>query len=133
VRELIHHIALALAVLALGQAALRAASYAAPRGLERLIAAIVLGVALAVTEALALGVVNLGGSTVALVIAAAATWAASMAFLARPQVGLLEELAAWWRGLDNGARLAASLAAGGAGAWLIWQLLNFSIGFDSSL
>ncbi len=58
VRELIHHVALALSVLALGQAALRIASTAAPRGLERLIAAIVIGVAIAIAEALGLGLVS---------------------------------------------------------------------------
>ena len=132
-RELLHHIALALAVLALGQAALRIASRAAPRGLERLLATVVLGVALAVSEALALGLVDLGGSTVALVAAAAVTWAVSATALPQPAPGLLEELAGWWRGLGPRERIAAAVLAGGAAGWMVWQLLNFSIGFDSSL
>jgi hypothetical protein len=133
VRELLHHIALALAVLALGQAALRIASKAAPRGLERLIATVVLGVASAVAEALALGLVSLGGSSVALVAAAAVTWALSAATLPQPSPGLLEELAGWWGGLGRHERIATAVLAGGAGGWMVWQLLNFSIGFDSSL
>jgi hypothetical protein len=133
VRELVHHIALALAVLALGQAGLRLAAGAAPRGLVRVIAAAVFGVALAIVEALGLGLLNLGGSTAALVVAAAVTWGVAVLALPRPEVPLLEELAEWWRGLDLGQRIAAAALAGGAGAWLVWQLLDFSIGFDSSL
>jgi hypothetical protein len=133
VRELLHHLALALAVVALAQAALRMAAAAAPRGLERLIATIVLTVALAIAEALALGVVDLGGNTVALTLAAVATAAAAIALLPRPEVPLLPELYDWWRGLALTQRAGAAALAGFCGAWAVWQLLHFSIGFDSSL
>jgi hypothetical protein len=133
VRELVHHVALALAVLGLGLAALRIAARAAPRGLERLIAAVVIGVALAIAETLALGLVELGGSTAALAVAAALTWAAAAVLLPRPEPSALAELADWWRGLGCGERAGAAAIAGACCAWLVWQLLDFSIGFDSSL
>ena len=53
--QVVHHLALAVAVLALGAAALRVASTAAPSGLERILAAVGLAVAAAATEALGLG------------------------------------------------------------------------------
>jgi hypothetical protein len=133
VREVLHHVALALAVLALAQAALRIATLAAPRGLERLIAAVVLGVAIAVAEALGLGLVGLGGNTVALAAAAGLTWAATLAVLPPPALPPSGELATWWRGLAAAQRVGAAALCGLGGAWAVWQLLNFSIGFDSAL
>ena len=53
--------------------------------------------------------------------------------LPQPAPGLLEELGGWWRGLGPRERIAAAVLAGAAGGWMVWQLLNFSIGFDSSL
>jgi hypothetical protein len=99
VREVLHHMALALAVLSLSQAALRVAATIAPSGLERVIVALPIGVATVITETLALGLLGLGGSTVALVAAATATWAAALALLPSPVVAVLTELAAWWRRL----------------------------------
>ena len=131
--EVVHHAALAVAVLALARAALLLASTAAQSGLERLIAAVVVGVALAIAQALALGLVGLGSSTVALLVAAGATWAAAELRLPGPEVGAGTELAAWWRGLGAPQRATAAALTGAAAAWLVWQLFNFSIGFDSSL
>jgi hypothetical protein len=133
VREFAHHIGLVLAVLALGQAALRAAAVAAPRGLERVVAAIVLGVSAAIVEALALGLVNLGSDPIALFLAAIATGGAALLWLPRPDPPLLHELAGWWRGTARNTRIAAAALTGAGAAWLVWQLLNFSIGFDSAL
>jgi hypothetical protein len=133
VSELLHHIALAVAVLAIGQAGLRIAATAAPRGLERLIATAVLAVALAIAEALGLGLLNLGGDSWALTIAALATWGVAAVLLPQPKPSLFGELGEWWSGLGRNARIAAAALAGAAGAWLVWQLLDFSIGFDSSL
>ena len=129
----IHHVGLGLAVLALGGAALRMVSPVAPDGLVRLVAAAVTGVALAVGEALALGLVSLGGSAPALVAAAVLTWAAAWRWLPRPEVSLRSELAAWWAERSMGERIAACTLAGAALAWLVWQLRHPSIGFDSSL
>jgi hypothetical protein len=133
VRELVHHVVLAMAVLALGQAALRIAALAAPRGLERLLAAVPIGVGIAIAEALALGLVELGGSTVAVALAAGATWAAAALALPRPDPPLLAELAEWWARLSRNQRLGVGALVGACAAWLVWQLLDFSIGFDSSL
>src|SRR5436190_9416729 len=91
-----HHVIWALAVLALAQASLRVASTAAPVGLERVIAAAVIGVAAAVVEALALGVVGLGGSTAALAAAAAVTWLLAHTLVSRPEISPVGELEQWW-------------------------------------
>ena len=124
---------LALAIVALAQAALRVASTVSPRGLERAIAATVIAVSLAVVETLALGLVGLGADTAALVIAAGATFAAAQVLLPKPAIGVTAELGAWWRELPGAWRMAAAAAAGIAFAWVAWQLRYPSIGFDSSI
>ena len=48
-----HHVALALALVGLGHAALRVASRLTPAGLERFVAAVVLAVSAAIAQALA--------------------------------------------------------------------------------
>ncbi len=131
--ELVHHLALLLALLALGHASLRIASVMAPTGLERLIAAVVIGVTLAIAEAMALGVVSLGASPVALTLAAIGSWAAALSLTPAMRMAPLAELSAWWRNLGTGGRVAAAALGGLAGAWVAWQVRNFSIGFDSSL
>ncbi|HYP49189.1 MAG TPA: hypothetical protein VEQ61_11175, partial [Thermoleophilaceae bacterium] len=132
---LLHHLLLALAVLALGQAALRIAARAGATGLARFVAAVVIGVGIAVTQALALGLVGLGANPLALSLAAAVTWAGVTALLpgASPAGSAGAELAAWWRGLDRVGRLATAAGGGACAAWLVWQLSEPSIGFDSSL
>ena len=131
--QVLHHVALALAVLALGGAAFRAAATAAPSGLERLVAAAALGAAMAAAEALALGLVGLGGSTVALLVAATVTYAAAYTSLPRPAISPSAEPAAWLGGLRGWERIAVAGLGGVCVAWLVWQLLNFAIGFDSAL
>ena len=87
---MVHHVALALALLALGQAALRVAGTVSPGGLERAIVAVVIAVATAVAQGLALGLVGLGGSPVALVLATVALWAAALVWLPSPEPGLAQ-------------------------------------------
>ena len=131
-REVVLHVVLALAILALGGAALRIAARVSPAGLERAIAALVVGVALAIAEALALGLVGLGTSPVALSLAAAATWAATRALQAPdPRVG--PEIARWWAARGPVARVGAVAAAGAFAAWVAWLLRYPSIGFDSTV
>jgi hypothetical protein len=131
-REVVLHVLLALAILALGGAALRMVARVSPAGLERAIAALVVGVALAIAEALALGLVGLGASPVALSLAAAATWAATRALPAPgPPVGT--EIAHWWAARGPVARVAAVAAAGAFAAWVGWLLRYPSIGFDSTV
>src|SRR5215208_1145837 len=118
-REVVLHVLLALAILALAGAALRIVTRVAPAGLERAIAALVVGVALAVAQALALGLVGLGASPVALTLAAAATGGA--------------DLAGWWAARGPGGRLATVAAAAAFAAWVAWLLRYPSIGFDSAV
>jgi hypothetical protein len=133
VPEVLHHLALVLAVVGLGQAALRAASTITPSGLERAIVATVLAVATAVAEALALGLVGLGGSSAALVGAAAVMWAAAAVLLPAPRISAWSELVAWWRRQPTTRRAGAAALSGACLAWLAWQLHHPSIGFDSEL
>lgn len=129
----LHHVALIVAALGLGQAALHVATAITPSGLERVIAAVSLAAATIVVETLALGLLGLGGSTVALVAATAATWAATMVLLPRPERQPSAELAGWWEGLRGLGRVAVAAISGAGAAWVAWQLRNPSIGFDSSL
>jgi len=133
VLDVLRHALWALAVLGVGAAALRLASRLAPAGLGRALAAIVLGVATAVAEALALGLVGLGSNPVALGAAAGATWLVARAALPAPEVAVGSELAAWWDGLSLPARLALAAAAGAYGAWVVWMLRWPAIGFDSAV
>ena len=130
-REVALHVLLALAILALGGAALRIATRVSPGGLERAIAALIVGVALAIAETLALGLVGLGASPVALTLAAAATWAASRA-LPPPETPAGAELQLWWAARGPIARLAFVAGAGAFLAWVAWLLRYPSIGFDST-
>jgi hypothetical protein len=132
VEDLVRHVLLALTMLALGHAALRAASTVAPAGLERLLVTVVLAVAAAVLQALALGVVDLGASAAALCGATAVLWAAATIALPAPAVRPLAELAVWWRGAGGAARAAVAVGGGAAGGWVVWQLANPAIGFDGS-
>lgn len=124
---------LALAILGLAQAALRAASRLSPAGIERAIVAAVFAVATAVLETLALGLIGLGSNTFVLVLAAALTWAAAHAWLPSPEVGLAREMAQWWRRLSPAGRAGTAALLGLAGAWVAWQLRYPSIGFDGSI
>ena len=128
-----HHAALALAVAALGGAGLRAASLAAPDGLARALAAVVLAAAAGVFEALALGLVALGGSSVALTLAALATWGAARVLLPAPGVAAGAELAGWWRGLGAWQAAGAGAALGGWAAWSAWLLIHPALGHDMVL
>ncbi|MBN1527641.1 MAG: hypothetical protein JW895_01170 [Thermoleophilaceae bacterium] len=129
----VQHVALALSVLALAGAASRVASPLSPDGLTHGVTTVVIAVCLAVAEALALGLVGLGTSAVALPAAAALTWIAAARLLPAPETGLTEQLARWWRGLAPAGRLVAGGLAGLSVAWLVWQLVHPAIGFDSSL
>jgi hypothetical protein len=127
---ILHHTALALAAVALAGAGFRAASLAAPRGLERAIAAAVLAIAAAVVEALGLGLVSLGGSAAALTAAAVATWVAARLALPAPEVPAGHELGAWWRGLDGAGRAAVGAAGGAWAAWTAWVCVHPALGHD---
>ena len=119
---------------ALAAASLRLASRWAPSGAERVLAAAAVGASAAVVEALALGLFGLGGTTLALLVAALATWAAARRLLpATPGPGQGAELAGWWRALAPRGRLAAGAGLGAFGWWVIWIFINPAVGFDASL
>jgi hypothetical protein len=128
-----HHVLLALTGLGILETGLRIASRATPSGLERAIAAVVIAVTIVVVETLALGLVGLGASTIALVAAAALTWAIGASRLPAPRVRPTAELIRWWRELDRGLRVGAAALAGGGAALTAWVLRYPSIGFDSAL
>ncbi len=108
----LHHAALGIAVAALAGASLRLGARAVPSGLGRVVAAAPLAVAAAVLESLVLGLVGWGTSTVALLLAALATWAAARHWLPAPARGPGRELAAWWRGLPANGQWAVAAALG---------------------
>ncbi len=130
-RELIQHAALVLAVVALGAAGLRLAAAAGATGLVRPVVAAVAAVAGAVLEALALGLLELGGSAPALLAAALATWvAARLAVRAPPGAGVTEELAGWWRSANPAVRAAAGAGTVLPLGWVAWQLRHPYVGID---
>jgi hypothetical protein len=128
-----HHVLLALAVLALGNAMFRCASRLSPQGLDRAIVAVVLAASVAIVEAIALGLVKLGSDTVVLTIAAGLTWVAVTAALPAPSVPLRTELSRWWTSLHPAGRIAAAALGGAFAVWVVWLLRHPSIGFDGSL
>jgi hypothetical protein len=126
-------VALAFAVLGLGDASLRLASRVVPSGLERAIAAATFAAAAAVLSALALGLVSLGGDTYALLAATAVLFAAARIYLPTPAVSPLDELGRWWSARSLLGRLSAWALAGGFAAFVVWLLRHPSIGFDGSM
>ncbi len=123
----------ALLVLSAGLLALtgwRIADRAAPSGLARAVAAAVLAVALAVLEALVLGLFGLAGEPLVLAAAAAATFAAAHRLLPRPQLGAREELAAWWAARPPRERAGIGGLLGVLLGWTAWQLQHPYVGDD---
>src|SRR4051812_38401884 len=115
----LQQLALLVSLAALAVAATRAAAALGARGLELAVAAPVLGAAVAGAESLALGLFGLGGSPVALMLAAVATAAA--ATRAWPAAGAGASLGVWWarrspaqRRMPGGPTRAAPGLGGGA-------------------
>lgn len=125
-----HHLLLAVAVLALAGAGLRAAAAATTGGLERATAGGVLAAGAAVVEALGLGLAGLGTDPFALTAAAVVTWAVARAVLPRPDPPAGRRLARWWDGLDRGERFAAGAVAGAALAWTVFLVRFPAFGWD---
>jgi hypothetical protein len=124
---------LGLSVAALVAAALRVASLLAPAGMERGLSAVPLAVAAAVAETLLLGFAGLGGSSVALTVAALLTWGVIRAFIRAPGVPLTRELASWWRVRSAAERAMLGALGGAAATWAAWQLIHPQVGFDSEV
>lgn len=120
----VHLALLGVAIASLWSAGLRAAAHAGADGLERLVAAAVLAGTAAVLETLGLSLVALGGSTVALVLAALATWALSRLLPAPSPLGL--------PAATPRARIVLGCLGAAGLAWSAWLLIEPEIGFDSS-
>lgn len=109
----LHQLLLVIAVLALGGAGLRVASLLAPSGLERVVSWVVLAAAAAIIEALALGLLGLGGSAAALTAVPVAAWVAARRWLPVPSVSPGSELGSWWARLGTVQRAGIGAVAGG--------------------
>ena len=124
------HALLILAVGALVAAGLRLASRLGAVGLERMLGAVTFAAAAAVLEALALGLVGLGGDGVTLTLAALATAEVVRRRTPRAAVAALEEVLEWLRVLPTRAALAFGALAGVVVGWTCWQLRHPFIGGD---
>jgi hypothetical protein len=106
---LAHHALLVAAVAGLGGAGVRVASRIGATGVERALVAFTLACAAAVCASLGLGLVSLGGSSLALGVAAIVTWAVAARCVERPAVSVRSELATWSAAADG--RWVAGLGA----------------------
>ena len=127
-----HQLAFALAVAALLAASLRAAALTGARGLTLLLAAMpVLGTAI-VLEWLALGLIGLGASSVACLVAAIATW-----LVVRLRVdadpALIADAREWMRANPAPAIAGIGALIGAGAALLAWCLKYPPIGADGWL
>jgi len=129
---LFHHVLLVVAVLALGAAALRAASSLTPEGLERILVAAVLGAACAVAETLLLGLAGVGSSPVALALAAVVTWLGARAILPAPPVGLLDEASSAIAVASPAVGLGVGAAAGMLLVLVVFFLRHPAVGIDGT-
>jgi len=129
---LVHHIVLVAAVLALGSAALRAASVLVPEGLERVLVAAVFGAACAVAETLLLGFVGLGSSPVALALAAAVTWLGVRWAMDAPAVSPVDELSRETAAASPVIGLGVGAAAGLLMVLVIFFLRHPAVGIDGT-
>ncbi len=124
----LHHAALALAAAALGGVGLRVAGSVGARGLELVVAAAPVAAAAAVVWALALGLVGLGESALALAATTALTWTSARALL--PDPAPRKRLAAWWTEATPGARAGVAAATGAGLALCAWQLRHPYVSLD---
>jgi hypothetical protein len=131
VSSIAHHAGLVLSLLALAAAGLRAASQLAPAGLERALTAATFASGAAGLEALALALVDLGGDSIALGLAAAATWGLSLAVFPAPRVPLGVEIAAAWRATPRPAQIILGAVGGAGAAWAAWLVHVPALGYDS--
>ena len=129
--ELGGHLLLLTSVAALAGASVRVASLAAPSGLERVLAAAPLAAALAVCQALALGLFSVGTEPLALTGAALLTWLVSR-WLPAPERSLTAEVVEWWRRATTGGHVICGALAGVLAAWVAWNLYRPDVGIDGS-
>jgi len=127
-----HHVVFALAVAALGGAGLRLGGRLGARGLELVVAATPLAAAAAVLWALGLGLLDLGGSTVALAAGAGLTWVAAR-LLVPDDPAPRRQFAAWWAQAQPATRIGLlALTAMGVGL-CVWQLRHPHLDLDGAV
>lgn len=124
---------LGLAVASITFAAWRLASLAVPRGILRALATATLAPSIAVVQALALGLLGLGTSRVALPVAAALTAVVAWATLPAPRTTATHEAATWWAGLSRVERAVVGGTAAVGVAWLAWVWWRPVVGYDGML
>ena len=125
------HVAFALAVAALGGAGMRLAGHLGARGLELVVAAAPLGAAAAVLWALGLGLLDLGGSTVALAAGAGLTWMAIR--LALPDPAPRRQLADWWAQTSSRTRVCVLALTALVLGLCVWQLRHPYLDLDGTV
>jgi hypothetical protein len=124
------HLLLVLALACLVAAAGRVAGLLTPSPLERVVAGAVLAATAAVAQALVLGVVDLGGSRVALAACCLLLWLGARWRLPAPERSVGRALADWLSGAPLSARVAAGAIVGIGAAWIVWQLRHPALGMD---
>jgi hypothetical protein len=127
----IDQLLLLAAIAALSAAGWRLASMAAESGLLRAIGTVVLACGGAVLSAMALALVGLGASPVALAVLAVLSAVVVRRAVpgAGPSAG--EQLSAWWQRLPTAGRVARVALAGGLIGYLIWILRHPGLGLDA--
>ena len=128
--NVINHLLLGLAVIAVGAASIRLASTFASRGLERILVAVTFFVAAIVVETMLLALFGLGGTQAALVATALATGLLALSLLPRSEVKVGGELADWLRETPTWAIVAVSSAIGVGAVWTAWALWSPVVGVD---
>ncbi|HEV3228669.1 MAG TPA: hypothetical protein VGY97_04285 [Solirubrobacteraceae bacterium] len=127
----VHHLLLAGALALLLGAGLRVSSRLSAGALERSVAAAAFAAAMATIQALALGLFDLGTSSVALFLGALAVWVTARRLIPAPGVSLGGQLAGAWDGLSPRGRFAAGALAGAGLAWTVWLLRYPAYDWDS--
>lgn len=117
----------------MGAAALRLAALTHAEPLERAVAAAVLAMVLVVAETLALGLLGLSSSSVALGLAAIATFFAAHALTPAPAITIRAAAATAWHAAGGVARASAGGLVVMTVAWIGWQLHHPFIGLDGYL
>ena len=130
----LHAALLALSLAAVGRAAARVAWLIGARRLDWVLATLAFAAAAIVVESVALGLVGIGGSPLALTLAALATWAVARAWRSGEDVpGLLAALARRALALEGPPRRALGAAVGAWAGFVAFQLFEPALGFDAVL
>jgi hypothetical protein len=128
--SVVDHLLLGVAAVAVWGASFRLASTFVDRGLERILVAGTFFTAAIVVEAMALGLISLGGTQAALVVAAVAMGLLALVLLPRSAVKVGGEFAVWLERTPTTAIVSVSAAVGLGIVWLGWALWSPVVGVD---